>query len=413
VTSKLTLPFDVFDTLAAASLVALQSAQSEDSFRAAREQMVRESLEKAEPPIKNPRVLDAMRKTPRHQFVAAQYRKHAYVDTILPIGYQQTISPPFIVAYMTEKIDPQPDDRVLEIGTGSGYQAAVLSPLVNEVYTIEIVEPLGRSAAAVLKRLNYDNVFARVGDGYKGWPEHAPFDKIIVTCSPDHVPQPLVDQLKEGGTMIIPVGERYQQSFYLVQKRDGKLTQEKLLGTFFVPMTGEAERQRRDNPDGTKPSITNGNFESGTDAEGGPNFWYYQRGVSLETNDAPEGKHYVAYSNDEAGHLVHSNQGFAVDGRRVELLELTYWIKSDKVRAGSKPEQVPGIVITFIDPAKKIADIVRAGPFDGTTAWTEKRERIAVPRTAEYAVIMIGLNGGTGRIAFDDIQIKPILRAVK
>ena len=198
-----------------------------------------------------------------------------------------------------------------------------------------------------------------------------------------------------------------------MQKREGKLTQEKLLGTFFVPMTGEAERQRRDNPDGTKPSITNGGFEAGTDPEGGPDFWYYHRGVSLEDKDAPEGKHFAAYSNNEPGHLAHSNQGFAVDGRRVEFLDLTFWVKSDKVRVGPKPEQVPGIMITFIDSGKKFADIARAGPFDGTTAWAEKRERLVVPKSAEYAVIMLGLNGGTGRIAFDDIQIKPIPRASK
>ena len=138
----------------------------------------------------------------------------------LPIGEQQTISPPFIVAYMTQEIDPQPTDRVLEIGTGSGYQAAMLSPLVKEVYTIEIVEPLGKRAARTLKRLGYKNVFAKVGDGYLGWPEAAPFDKIIVTCSPEKVPQPLVDQLKDGGLMIVPVGERYQQNLYLFRKHE-------------------------------------------------------------------------------------------------------------------------------------------------------------------------------------------------
>jgi N-acyl-D-amino-acid deacylase len=393
--------------------IAIQAGQGDESFRAAREQLVRESLEKAEPPIKNPRVLDAMRTTPRHQFVSQPYRRYAYVDTVLPIGHGQTISPPYIVAYMTEKIDPQPTDRVLEIGTGSGYQAAVLSPLVKQVFTIEIVEPLGKHAAAVLKRLNYENVFVKVGDGYKGWPEHAPFDKIIVTCSPDHVPQPLIDQLKEGGMMIIPVGERYQQSFYLVQKRDGKLTQEKLLGTFFVPMTGEAEQQRRDNPDGTRPAITNGNFEGGADAEGGPENWYYQRGVTIRDDDAPEGKSYVLYSNDEPGHLTHSNQGFAVDGRRVESLDLSFWVRSQNVRPGPKPEHAAGIAITFFDRNRSFVSTVRAGPFEGTSAWKQARERIPVPRSAQDAVIMIGLYGATGHIAFDEVQIKPVARVSK
>jgi N-acyl-D-amino-acid deacylase len=396
-----------------APIVLLQAPQTEEAFRSAREQMVRDALEKAEPPITNTRVLNAMRSTPRHQFVAAQYRRYAYVDTVLPIGHQQTISPPYIVAYMTERIEPNPTDRVLEIGTGSGYQAAVLSPIVHEVYSIEIVEPLGRKAAELLKRLGYDNVFTKVGDGYKGWPERAPFDKIIVTCSPDHIPQPLIDQLKEGGLMIIPVGERYQQSFYLVRKTEGQLEKQRLLGTFFVPMTGEAERQRRDNPDGTSPTIANGGFESGVDSEGGPEFWYYQRGVKLESTAAPEGKHYVTYTNDEPGHLTHSNQGFAVDGRQVEYLELDFSVRTERARVGPKSEQTPGAIITFFDRNRSFVGTVRAGPFEGTANWTERHERFPVPRTAQDAVIMIGLNGGTGVIAFDNLQLTPVLRPGK
>ena len=163
----------------------------------------------------------------------------------LPIGESQTISAPFVVAYMTEQLDPQPTDKVLEIGTGSGYQAAILSPLVKEVYSIEIVESLGQKAARTLKRLKYTNVKTKIGDGYQGWPEHAPFDKIIVTCSPEKVPQPLVDQLKEGGRMVVPVGERYTQELYLLRKKDGKLEQEVLVPTMFVPMTGKAEAAPR------------------------------------------------------------------------------------------------------------------------------------------------------------------------
>jgi N-acyl-D-amino-acid deacylase len=390
-----------------------QASQTEESFRREREQLVRDSLEHAEPPIRNKRVLDAMRATPRHQFVAQQYRKFAYIDTVLPIGYQQTISPPYIVAYMTEKIDPQPTDRVLEIGTGSGYQAAVLSPIAQEVYSIEIVEQLGRKAAEVLKRLGYQNVFTKVGDGYKGWPEKAPFDKIIVTCSPDHIPEPLIEQLNDGGLMIIPVGERYQQSFYLVKKSGGKLEKERLLGTFFVPMTGEAERQRRDNPDGTSPTIANGGFEQGTDSEGGPEFWYYQRGVKVEDRDAPEGKHFVQYANDQPGYLAHSNQGFAVDGRRVEYLDLTFSVRTERVRSGPKPEHTPGVLVTFFDRNRSFVSTARGGPYEGTSKWVSKRELLPVPKSAQDAVIMIGLNGGTGQISFDDFQMTPIPRSSK
>ncbi|MBQ2848869.1 MAG: protein-L-isoaspartate(D-aspartate) O-methyltransferase, partial [Thermoguttaceae bacterium] len=143
--------------------------------------------------LRNVRVLKAMARIPRAEFVTKEFREYAYQDAALPIGDGQTISAPFIVAYMTETLDPQPTDRVLEIGTGSGYQAAVLSCLVSEVYSIEIVKNLGRRAAETLKKLEYDNVFVRVGDGYQGWPEAAPFDKIIVTCSPEDVPQPLLD----------------------------------------------------------------------------------------------------------------------------------------------------------------------------------------------------------------------------
>jgi protein-L-isoaspartate(D-aspartate) O-methyltransferase len=159
----------------------------------------------------------------------------------LPIGEKQTISGPFVVAYMTERLEPRPTDRVLEIGTGSGYQAAVLSPLVKTVYSIEINKPLGEKAARILTRLGYRNVVTKIGDGFQGWPEHAPFDKIIVTCSPEEIPKPLVEQLAEGGRMVIPVGERYDQMLVLLTKRDGEMVRESLVPSLFVPMTGAAE----------------------------------------------------------------------------------------------------------------------------------------------------------------------------
>ncbi|MGE5191268.1 MAG: protein-L-isoaspartate(D-aspartate) O-methyltransferase, partial [Deltaproteobacteria bacterium] len=181
------------------------SAQSRDRFSEARNRMVDEYLVKEG--IKNPAVIKSMRTVPRHLFVAPAMRDQAYFDQAIAIGQKQTISPPFIVAYMTETLDPQPTDTVLEIGTGSGYQAAVLSGLVRDVYTIEIVEQLGKNAAHVLREQKFNNVHCKIGDGFKGWPEYAPFDKIIVTCSPEDVPQPLIDQLKDGGKMIIPLGE--------------------------------------------------------------------------------------------------------------------------------------------------------------------------------------------------------------
>jgi protein-L-isoaspartate(D-aspartate) O-methyltransferase len=160
----------------------------------------------------------------------------------LPIGYDQTISQPYIVAFMTGQLDPQPMDRVLEIGTGSGYQAAVLAQLVAEVYTIEIVEALAQRAEADLKRLGYTNIHVRAGDGCQGWPEAAPFDAIIVTCAPEKVPPPLVEQLKDGGRMIIPVGPMGDQELVLLRKRGEQLEQRAVLSVRFVPMTGGAQR---------------------------------------------------------------------------------------------------------------------------------------------------------------------------
>jgi len=203
--------------------------------------MVEQQLAAPGRDIKNPRVLKAMATVPRHEFMPEAIRTGAYMDSAFQIGYDQTISRPFIVAFMTEQLDPKPTDRVLEIGTGSGYQAAVLSKLAAEVYTIEIVEPLANRAEEVLKRLGYNNVTVRAGDGYKGWPEHAPFDAIIVTCAPDQVPQPLIDQLKDGGRMIIPVGPAGDQKLILLRKHGQKIERQAVLPVNFVPMTGESK----------------------------------------------------------------------------------------------------------------------------------------------------------------------------
>jgi protein-L-isoaspartate(D-aspartate) O-methyltransferase len=187
--------------------------------------------------IDDPRVLRAMAKVPRENFVPKELLARAYEDGPLPIGFGQTISQPFIVALMTQTLKPKATDRILEIGTGSGYQAAVLAELVAEVYSIEIVRPLAQRAATVLNAYGYKNVLVKGGDGYKGWPEHAPFDAIIVTAAPDHVPQPLVEQLKEGGRMIIPVGKTFAQRLYLLEKHEGKVKQTAVIPVKFVPLT--------------------------------------------------------------------------------------------------------------------------------------------------------------------------------
>ncbi len=214
----------------------------DDACAAARRRMVATQLMPADRGIVHPGVLAAMARVPRHELVPEAIRDAAYADTPLPIGHGQTISQPFIVAFMTQALDPKPDDRVLEVGTGSGYQAAVLAELVRSVHTIEIVEPLAARARADLARLGYTNVSVRAGDGYRGWPEAAPFDAVIVTCAPEAVPPPLLEQLRDGGRMIIPVGAQGgHQELILLTKRKGALTRTAVLPVRFVPMTGAAQ----------------------------------------------------------------------------------------------------------------------------------------------------------------------------
>jgi protein-L-isoaspartate(D-aspartate) O-methyltransferase len=209
-------------------------------FDAARARMVEEQV--AARGVADERVLSAMRKVPRHEFVPEERRESAYEDRPLPIGYGQTISQPYVVAAMSEILRLDGSERVLEVGTGSGYQAAVLSVLAREVYSIEIVEPLATRARDDLARLGYANVHVRFGDGYRGWPEVAPFDAIILTAAPDHVPEPLVAQLAAGGRMVLPLGSWSQDLVLLTKDGEGEVHRQVLFGVRFVPMTGEAER---------------------------------------------------------------------------------------------------------------------------------------------------------------------------
>ncbi len=206
-----------------------------EEYERLREQMVKQQI--AARGIKDLRLLAVMGRVPRHLFVPREYQADSYDDKPLPIGHGQTISQPYIVAYMTEALDLTPDNRVLEIGTGSGYQAAILAELVKEVYSVEIVEPLANQAAALLQSLGYRNVWVKSGDGNKGWPEHAPYDAVIVTCAPEEIPQPLIDQLREGGRLIIPMGTTWgAQNLVLGVKKGGSLETEEVMPVRFVPM---------------------------------------------------------------------------------------------------------------------------------------------------------------------------------
>jgi protein-L-isoaspartate(D-aspartate) O-methyltransferase len=416
------------------ALVFLATAHSfalANDFPAERNRMVDQEIVAAG--VKDSRVVQSLRDTPRHEFVPLNQRAKAYYDMALPLGWGQTISPPFIVAYMTEALDPQPADKVLEIGTGSGYQAAVLAPLVSEVYTIEIVRPLGERAARTLKRLKYDNVFVKVGDGYQGWAEHAPFDKIIVTCSPEKVPPKLVEQLREGGKMLVPVGERYQQSLYAFTKQNGELTKTALLPVLFVPMTGKAEDNREVLPDPARPQIVNGNFEAIDPStaldepsepvaatspgeqpereEPAPDGWYYRRQLQWNAGpDAPEGEHYATFKNTTPGRGAQALQGLAIDGRHVKQIEVSMSVKGENLRLGETPEQQPMLAITFYDENRAQAGYAVVGPWRDSFDWKRVTQTVRVPLKSREAILCLGLCGATGEISFDDVRIEPVTK---
>ncbi len=221
-------------------LLAISHMALADEFERERNSMVRTQIQARG--ISDRATLNAMRTVPRHLYVPYAQRRNAYQDRPLPIGYGQTISQPYIVAYMTEIVRPKPDDIMLEIGTGSGYQAAVLAEIIDQVYTIEIVSPLGEQAKRKLEA-QYGNVHVKIGDGYHGWAEHGPYDAIVVTAAAEYIPPPLVEQLKEGGRMIIPVGSPFQvQQLMLVEKKqDGGITTRSLMPVRFVPFERERE----------------------------------------------------------------------------------------------------------------------------------------------------------------------------
>lgn len=395
-------------TVMAVSLFFAVPAQAQsDRFAATRHAMVAEVIESEG--IDNPLVLDAMRNVPRHEFVAAGLRRRAYQDVALPIGAQQTISSPYIVAYMTQTIEPKQTDRVLEIGTGSGYQAAVLAEIVDGVYSVEIVSLLAKSATKRLERLGYENVHVRDGDGYKGWKEHAPFDKIIVTCSPESVPEPLIDQLKEGGLMIIPLGERYQQAFHLFTKTDGKLKQKKLVATLFVPMTGESEELRRVKPDTRNPQIVNGGFELDLNEDGRVDGWHYQRQVQLCDESPIEESRCLRFTNDGDG-ISQALQGGGVNGRFVGALDIAIWARLNAVVPGQSPHDFAGVVIHFYDGIRREVGTQVVARWRGTDNWQQTKRRIRVPVGAREMVIRIGLNGARGTLDLDGFHIAAVPR---
>ena len=375
-----------------------------DPYAASRRQMVDEHL--AREGITDPRVLEAMGRVPRHLFVKPEHLRAAYFDQALDIGHKQTISPPFVVASMTQAIDPRPTDKILEIGTGSGYQAAVLAELGAEVSTIEIVAPLGEAAAATLERLGYNRVRVRIGDGALGWPEHAPFDKIIVTCSPERVPQPLVDQLAEGGRLIVPLGEQYQQVLHVFEKHDGRLVDTALMPTLFVPMTGAADTERRVRPDPRQPGIVNGGFEVSTVEPGKADGWHYQRRSRVVDGDAPEGRRFLEFDNAEPGRSAHMLQGMAIDGRSIGAVDVSLQMRLEGAGPGIRPQEAAGLMLHFFDARRGYLGSQVLGPWSAEVpAWAAVSGRLAVPADATEAIVQVGLNGATGTLSLDDLRL--------
>ncbi|MFM7845924.1 MAG: protein-L-isoaspartate O-methyltransferase family protein, partial [Planctomycetota bacterium] len=271
---------------------------------------------------------------------------------------------------------------------------------------------LGLQARATLKKLKYANVQTKVGDGFEGWQEHAPFNKIIVTCSPEKVPQPLIDQLAEGGLMVVPVGERYQQTLYIFRKENGKLSSAVLRPTLFVPMTGRAEDGRQVKPDPLHPKLINGGFESlATEGKYVPG-WFYEQQAKIETDSkAPEGQRYLTFRNTEPGRSSHILQGFAIDGSVIHELRVTAKVRLDGVKNVPNPPHVdmrPDIALSLYDANRKELGLVWVGPIRAVGGWQSVEKKFRIHPETREAIIRLGLFGATGEVAYDQVSIEPV-----
>jgi protein-L-isoaspartate(D-aspartate) O-methyltransferase len=289
----------------------------------------------------------------------------------------------------------------------------VLSLLADQVYTIEIVEPLGKQAERLLKQLGMNNVHVRIGDGYKGWAEAAPFDSIIVTCSPEAVPLPLVDQLKEGGRMMIPVGERYQQAFYLGTKTNGKLTMERQMQTLFVPMTGEAEDKRTVLPDESNHALVNGNFQE-IASDGTPTHWHYARNVTVlkDIGNEPNVARFVRKRPSRQTTLPNTEftqilQGFAIDGQKVPILRVDFEMRGEKVTALQGAVMTPTAVLALYDENRNQIAEIPLGLCTGSFDWRKFSGGVRIKPEAREAVLVIGLPLSSGLLDVRNVEIKP------
>lgn len=379
---------------------ALEGSGIDDSTRA-RQLMVDQIRE--DEGIEGENVLEAMREVPREWFVPKRLRSMAYYDLALPIGHGQTISPPSMVARMIDQLRPQPTDRVLEVGTGTGYQAAVLSRLVSEVCTVEIKPRLARQARANMDRLGRTNVWVKTGDGYLGWPERAPFDCIVVACSPEKVPLPLTEQLREGGRMVIPLGQGYDQMLYLLTKTGGVLSREAVIPTVFVPMTGRAELQRTE---AIGAGMVNTSFEEVIPGTMRPRGWYHQRQLISVEGSAPHLRRYVRFDNVTPGRTAEASQAFSLDGRQVRSLVCSGWVKGYCIEPGSGARERASIVIAFYDAKRVQIGAAVVGEWLGTFEWEHSSAGVSVPSATREAIMRVGLCGATGSLSVDALEVR-------
>ncbi|MCE9528021.1 MAG: protein-L-isoaspartate O-methyltransferase [Planctomycetales bacterium] len=395
--------------IVAFALASQQPAAAQSGLRElleARRLMVQEEI--ANQGIENERLLEAMRDVPREQFVPLSRRNLAYLNVAIAYDDGQVILPPLVTAHLIEQLNPHKNDKVLVIGPGSGYSTALLSRMVREVFAVEIDPVIAKTAEETLARLKYTNVKVRVGDGFEGWKEHAPYQRIIVECSPDSVPKALVEQLAEGGILLVPIGDEFDQTMHLCKKENGKLTTLSLWPTLLLPMKGKAEELRSQSEMPRDPSILNGGFEELVPkTKDVPAHWAYVRqGRAIAGEFCPEGKNSLAFVNLTPGAAAMALQAFPVDGKKVSELSFACNVWGKDIRPGQNRQQLPRVEVRFFDEKRRLVGGDWMGGWNLTFDWLGKEHVFSVPRTAKFAVLRIGLCGATGEIRFDDLKLE-------
>lgn len=390
-------------------LLSVQPVAAQSGLRElleARRRMVSEEIEAQG--IENERLLEAMREVPREQFLPLPKRKLAYLNVVVTFGDGQVILPPLVTAHLIEQLNPQKNDKVLVIGAGSGYSTALLSRMCREVDAVEIDPAIAKTAEEVFARLKFTNIKMRVGDGFEGWKEHAPYQRIIVECSPENVPQPLVDQLAEGGVLLVPVGDEFDQTMHLCQKENGKLTTLSLWPTLLLPMKGKAEELRSQSATPRDPALLNGGFEELVPStKDVPASWAYVRqGRAIADSSCPEGSNSLSFINVTPGVAATALQAFPVDGKKISELAIACKIWGKEVRPGQNRQQLPRVEVRFFDEKRRLVGGDWMGGWNMTFDWVKKDHVFAVPRQAKFAVIRIGLGGAVGEIRFDDFKLE-------